>query len=86
MHWNLYKDSKPSSGERCIVAYISQGKTMAGIFTYCLSGSTSYWKNDSGQIVYCRDNQQWYYVSSIIDAVAQRLEDELREELQRGKV
>lgn len=86
MHWNLYKTNKPSSGERCIVAYNNQGKTMASIFTYYLSGSTAYWKHDSGQILYCRDNQQWYYVDSIIDAVTQQVEDELREELRQGEI
>lgn len=86
MHWNLYKTNKPNPGERCIVAYSSQGKTAAGIFTYCLSGSTPYWKHDGGQILYCRDNQQWYYVDSIIDAVAQQLEDALREELHQGGI
>ena len=86
MHWKLYKDNKPSSGERCVVAYISQNKIMLGIFTYFLSGTTSYWRNNNGQVIYCRDNQKWCYIDNIIDAVEQRLEDELREELQRGKV
>lgn len=85
MHWNSYESVKPSPQSKCIVAYYSRGYTIAGIFTY-YPGSTSYWRNDSGQTVYCRDNQQWYYVNNIIDAVAQRLEDEFIEESQRGKV
>lgn len=78
MHWNLYKTNKPSPGERCIVTYSSQCKTMIGIFTYYSSGSTSYWKNDSGQTIYCRDNQQWYYVNDIVRVVEEQLEQDIR--------
>lgn len=86
MHWNLYKDSKPTYGERCVVAYINQGKPMLGVFTYHLVGSTSYWKNDSVLMVYCRDNHKWCYIDDIVDAVELRLESELMDEIQRGRV
>lgn len=85
LQWIKYSDSIPNDSSRCVVATLVNGKVSAGIFTFHWSGTASYWQDNTRHTIMCKQSDCWCYVDSIINSVAQRLEDEMRDELDRQK-
>ena len=76
---------KPSDGTTCVVGHFIQGssssKPIMGLWKYCYFGDNSYWLTKNGNKVYCGKYDNWCDVEDIIEAVSEKVEDELRSAL-----
>lgn len=79
LSWNRYSEAQPINGSKCIVAVRTKGRFSAGVYTYYKSGNTACWIKN-GQVK-CDPYDRWCYVESIVEAVADRLLDELHTDI-----
>lgn len=86
MHWRIYGKETPPNLEDCIVGRVYKGETQTGVFTYHYFGSESYWEGKNGYTVKCDRHDNWCPVQSVIDNVAERIEDDLSWELEKAKM
>ena len=80
MHWSILNNSKPGSGTECIVGHFIKGvrTPVFGVWKYYFAGEESYWLTKDGTHIPCNRSDNWCAVEDVIDAVGERIEDELR--------
>lgn len=80
MHWERLDRRSPPDGTICVVAHFVQGmnRPATGVWKYCYRGPDSYWETKHGDRIPCGKYDNWCDVEDIIDAVGERIEDDLR--------
>jgi len=88
MHWERLDRSSPSDGTTCVVGHFIQGqrKPIVGIWKFCYRGSDSYWETKSGEKITCGKYDNWCDIEVIINNVYERIEDEIRDEINRTRL
>lgn len=86
MYWRIYGYATPANGEACIVGRVYNGETQTGVFDYHFNGSESYWENRGGYKVKCDKHDNWCPVQSVIDKVAEKIEDDIEWEMEKVKL
>jgi hypothetical protein len=56
------------------------------VFTYHYFGSDSYWEDKTGYTVKCDRRDNWCPVQSVVDGVAEKIEEDLSWELEKMKM
>lgn len=88
MHWERLDRISPPDGTICVVAHFVQGmnRPATGVLKYCYSGHDSYWVTKHGGRIPCCKYDNWCDVDDIINAVEERIEDDISSVIDRQKL
>ena len=80
MQWKRLAREQPINDTVCVVGHYDKNKNKStmGIWVYHVYGAVQYWQTKSGCKITCSQYDKWCDVEDIINAVGDRLEDELR--------
>lgn len=82
MKWTVLKNRSPCNGSRCIVGRIYNNQKQFGIYTFYLNGNNPIWESRYGEKYKSLPHDHWCLVSDIIAEVENKIEDDIRSEIE----